>query len=275
MYKSSGSFNGIQNPISQPSRMDIQDIISFLIITILTLIILLLIYMVIKRQKQLDIYRHQKLKTDVLLNTFLNQLDLHTIFNFLNIIGASLYKSTKDESYQMVTDFGRMLRGNLTFNKGLFKPLNEEVEMLQNYIQLEKARFEQKFDFEYFIEDQELNSKTVPRMLMYVFIENAIKHGIKNYSQKGKIKLLVRRVGEKVEICIQDNGIGRQKAIEIGSKSNNYGRKIVDAYVKLFNTGKQNNLLIVTTDLLPLQENTGTQVVITWDPTCLTKINQN
>ena len=255
--------------------MDIQDIISFLIITILTLIILLLIYMVIKRQKQLDIYRHQKLKTDVLLNTFLNQLDLHTIFNFLNIIGASLYKSTKDESYQMVTDFGRMLRGNLTFNKGLFKPLNEEVEMLQNYIQLEKARFEQKFDFEYFIEDQELNSKTVPRMLMYVFIENAIKHGIKNYSQKGKIKLLVRRVGEKVEICIQDNGIGRQKAIEIGSKSNNYGRKIVDAYVKLFNTGKQNNLLIVTTDLLPLQENTGTQVVITWDPTCLTKINQN
>lgn len=222
--------------------------------------------MVIKRQRQIENYRKQKLKTDVLLNTFLNQLDLHTIFNFLNMIGASLYQSSKDESYQMITEFARMLRSNLTFNVRLLKPLGEELEKLQNYIELERERFEKKFDFEIIVESAELYSVAVPRMLIYVFVENAIKHGIKHLNKHGKVWIKASMQGDFIEVVVTDNGIGRARAIEIGSKSNGYGKRISNSYLSICNTNKLQNLSIQVDDFMPVDENPGTIVTLRWNP---------
>lgn len=246
--------------------MENQNFLSILIFIFLCLIIFLLIYMVIKRQRQIENYRKQKLKTDVLLNTFLNQLDLHTIFNFLNMIGASLYQSSKDESYQMITEFARMLRGNLTFNIRLLKPLGEELEKLQNYLDLERERFEKKFEFDIVVDSPELYSVAVPRMLIYVFVENAVKHGIKHFDKQGKVRIKVGKRGDFIEIIVTDNGIGRQRAAEIGSKSNGYGKRIANAYLSICNSKKLKNLSIQVDDFIPVSENPGTMVTLLWNP---------
>jgi LytS/YehU family sensor histidine kinase len=87
--------------------------------------------------------------------------------------------------------------------------LSDEIEMLRNYIDLEKMRDPVRFDYSIEINDKsEINFIQIPPMLIQPFIENSIKHGFNNLDKKGVLKINIEDKTEWVEFVIEDNGNG-------------------------------------------------------------------
>ena len=95
--------------------------------------------------------------------------------------------------------------------------MQEEINYLDNYLQLEKLRFDDKF--EYFISvGSGIDSKTifVPAMLLQPYVENAIRHGIRHLQNKmGKIDITIKKETVSLICEIEDNGIGREKGVAL------------------------------------------------------------
>ena len=94
-----------------------------------------------------------------------------------------------------------------------FIPFQQELDLLQNYLSLEKTRFTDKFDYEINV-DENLNQQNLllPGMLIQPFLENAIWHGLRYRTEKGFLKLNFIKEKEVLKITIQDNGIGIQES---------------------------------------------------------------
>ena len=97
-----------------------------------------------------------------------------------------------------------------------FVSLSKEINLIENYLALQKVRFTEKFD--YFIDvDDELDTENlqIPPMLAQPFIENAIEHGIRHKEGVGHIDIRCRRSNDVTIFEVEDDGVGREKAQEI------------------------------------------------------------
>ena len=100
--------------------------------------------------------------------------------------------------------------------------LDEEITLLNNYLALEKLRFEDKLDYSVELSQSLLKPDLmkIPTMLLQPIVENAIKHGIKNKNTSGKVKVQFDQVDEDyIECIIEDDGIGREKSQLLQEKS--------------------------------------------------------
>lgn len=135
----------------------------------------------------------------------MSQIRTHFIFNVLNAIsGMCLYDP--QEANRTVVHFAKYLRGNINVlqNDELIS-FKKELEHLEDYIVLEKVRFEDKIRFEKEIETEEF---LVPPMILQPIVENSIKHGLLRRKEGGSILLKVKRKGKQVIIQIVDDGLG-------------------------------------------------------------------
>jgi sensor histidine kinase YesM len=100
-----------------------------------------------------------------------------------------------------------------------FIPLETEVEILQKYLETQKLRFEDRFEFDIDVSG-EINSEyaMIPPMITQPFIENAIEHGQLHTIEGGFIHISFKKVNDLLQIMIEDNGIGR-KGSEMNKKS--------------------------------------------------------
>ncbi len=156
------------------------------------------------------------------------QLSPHFILNILNSIG-SLYETKQTEKAQnLLSKYGKLLHIVLFSSGKLSISLSQELEFTRDYIELEKARIINAFDYE-IIFDESLSELQIPKMLIHSFCENAIKHGLRNLKHRnGFLKVNVFRKDNVVKIMVSDNGIGREKAKEYSSVSTGQGLKIID-----------------------------------------------
>jgi LytS/YehU family sensor histidine kinase len=94
-----------------------------------------------------------------------------------------------------------------------FVTLSSEVEQLKKYLDLEHLRFQDKFDFEIFV-DEKIDSETtfIPNMIIQPHLENAIWHGLRYLDHKGLLQLKFLLQGKKLAVIIDDNGIGLAKS---------------------------------------------------------------
>ena len=89
----------------------------------------------------------------------------------------------------------------------------QELDLLQNYLALEKTRFADKFDYEIEVdEDLNMQNLQIPGMLIQPFLENAIWHGLRYRTEKGLLKLSFEKNGSDLKILIEDNGIGIEES---------------------------------------------------------------
>ena len=130
------------------------------------------------------------------------------------------------------------MRANLEFSDKIDRSLSEEIEFTLNYLELEKIRF--KDNFEYYIDigknvDQ---NKKVPKMIIQNYAENAVKHGLKHKKSNRKLWIKITSENKNVRIVVEDNGVGREKAIQSEQFSTGKGLKIMntiyDLYFKLY-----------------------------------------
>ncbi|MCI5054934.1 MAG: histidine kinase [Flavobacteriales bacterium] len=138
------------------------------------------------------------------------QINPHFFFNAMNSIGAYVSKSNPKEAKYYLTKFARLMRLTLENAQDEFVEVGKELEMLENYIILEKVR---KDIFDYKIEfPAEIEELKIPSLMLQPFVENAIKHGFayQESPAKGLIKIGVTPIGDHntVKVIIEDNGIG-------------------------------------------------------------------
>ena len=144
------------------------------------------------------------------------QINPHFIFNTLNSIQSFILKDDKRQTLKYLSSFSKLMRLSLDNSRAKWVVPQAEIDLITVYLELEALRHSNKFIFELEVADIfKLNDYLIPSMLSQPFIENAIKHGIKNLEKKqGKIKIKaeLQLPEQNVLITIEDNGIGREKA---------------------------------------------------------------
>jgi ligand-binding sensor domain-containing protein len=209
----------------------------------LIIAILILTYLTLRwffiNQRRKD--QKEKEFIELQLKTIKSQIDPHFAFNALNTIASFIYSEKPDITYDYFTRFAMMIRNILNDNEKISRSLSDELNFVKNYLELQKVRFNDRFD--YFIQvDNNISMETqVPKMIIQTFAENSVKHGLMHRIKDGILKIDVYLENSCLNIIIEDNGVGRAKASELSIDSTQKGLKIIeqiiDLYMKLYHTG--------------------------------------
>jgi PAS domain S-box-containing protein len=189
----------------------------------------------------------------------------HFIFNVLSSIQYFIVRNDELNAINYLTSFSKLMRTVLTRSSLDFVTVKEEIDLLNDYVHLEKLRFEEKFDFLVKCEDSvELDVIRMPSLLLQPYVENAILHGLYNKSGKGKLTIDVKRHNDFLIFSIEDDGIGRDAALAIRNRSQSQrksmGTQITEERLNLLNGDDESP--VVYTDLFKEGKPSGTRVTI-------------
>ncbi len=135
-----------------------------------------------------------------------SQINPHFLFNTLNIIDSLSNLEEAPRTGQMIRNLSDLLRYNLVMQKRIVT-LEEEIELINSYIHIQKTRFGEKLSYREDI-DAEILQTQVPALILQPLVENAIKHGLEPISRPGTISLKAFKEEKGVLIEISDNGCG-------------------------------------------------------------------
>jgi len=182
------------------------------------------------------------------------QMNPHFIFNSLNSVQKYIMVNDKESAHTYLQKFASMMRKVLENSRQPTITLSEEIATLELYLQLESLRFDNGFDFEIIVQDDELWQFEIPTMLIHTFVENAVWHGLMKKESRGEINLRFSKINKKLLSCeIEDNGIGRKKAAEYKLKDRikhkSKGTEIVKKRIELLNLKARQKIRCETIDL--------------------------
>ena len=187
------------------------------------LVIKLLLGLNKNRIERLELNTHLK---QAQLNTLKGQINPHFMFNSLNNIRGLMLEDV-EKSREMLTKLSEMLRYSLTKNSVDGIALEEELEMVENYIALSKIQLEDRLEFKKEVSPDTLTVH-IPPMILQLLVENAAKHGISNLKDGGTILLSSRLNGEALYLQVRNTG-----RLRIAKDSTELGLKNVRQRLKL------------------------------------------
>ena len=169
------------------------------------------------------------------------QINSHFIANTLVSIKNFLFRKDTDKTFGLIDKFSLLMRNTLIFSRQELISLEEDIDVLRTYLDLERVNHSNKFDYEIIIGDSlSQGAIQIPPMLVQPFIENSIKHGIHS-EEFGKITILYSLTdGSKLLIRIIDNGKGIELSKEMPLKLGE-GTKIIMERLAIFNTDRLNH----------------------------------
>ncbi len=242
-------------------------------ISLLILIISLIVYQRFKRIKTKNRVEKERLmmeKNIIELEQEAARLQMnpHFIFNSLNSIQGFIATNDPFQAKRYLAKFARLMRLILENAREEYIPLQNEVDILENYLALEKLSTNGKFDFTITLEDSIAPDNTeIPPMMIQPFVENAIIHGVKKKKGAGQIDLVFKIVGERIICQIKDDGIGRKASKETNNvkQKNHKSTGILVTKMRLAQFKKLTgiNAGVKIIDLMENDEAMGTEVVIT------------
>ena len=189
------------------------------------------------------------------LKALRSQMNPHFVFNSLNSIQHYIFNSKSDEAVKYLNKFAKLMRVILNNSDKPTVAIEDDLEALKLYLELEQMRFEDKFDYRIEIEGNvDLDYDIMPPMLLQPYVENAILHGLTPKKEKGLLVIGIRMEGQFIVCTITDNGIGRKKAAEIkrtmpGSKHKSMGMKITEERLRILNDISLSQHSVKITDL--------------------------
>ena len=178
------------------------------------------------------------------------QINPHFIFNCMNSINQMILEKKDKKASGYLTKLGKLIRLILENVDEPDVSLNDELTMLETYIALESLRFNGKINYNIKIgEDIDLENTYLPAMVLQPFVENAIWHGLmpKKKHSSGLISISIEQERGKLKCLIEDNGIGREKSMELQQKSvfkrKSLGVKITEERLKLVSNEMRQQLI--------------------------------
>lgn len=176
----------------------------------------------IKRNNELllDKLNLQSHLRDSMLTAIKSQMNPHFIFNALNTIQSFIYTSDENKASNYLGKFSDLIRLILDNSQKKTITLNQEIEMLQLYIDLEMMRFENTLEAKIEVDTNlAADSILLPPMLIQPYVENAIKHGLLHKTANRNLKIFFKKINEYyLEIIVEDNGVGRQVSESINKQ---------------------------------------------------------
>lgn len=168
------------------------------------------------RQRQLN----NKLKEISLEQKLLRaQLNPHFVFNSLSAVQNFIMKNDKKAASQYLVNFSRLMRNILMGSGTDFILLSNELEILDDYLNLQRLRFQNKFDYFFELDpDIDPENTQVPPMLVQPFVENSIEHGVRDIDRQGVIIIRFKKQEQELFIEVEDNGKGLAEKQEAKSK---------------------------------------------------------
>ncbi|MGE7614657.1 sensor histidine kinase [Paenibacillus sp. NPDC101420] len=164
--------------------------------------------LMVQRIKSLinDVYASRMKQQEAELKTLQAQIRPHFLYNTLNTICWEAEKKGDKEIADMVYSLSQVFRLSLNDGRDTFT-LEQEVELVTNYLFLQKNRFKERFEFEISL-DESIKDFTVPKLLLQPLAENAVIHGIEPLSGSGLISVRAYRIEKTIVLEVQDNGAG-------------------------------------------------------------------
>jgi len=209
----------------------------------------------------------QKQLAEYELHALRSQMNPHFVFNSLNAIQYYITKNEIELSEKYLVRFSRLIRKFFDFSRDKFITLEQEISLLNNYLEIEKMRFGEDFTYEFNVNKTlNLNEQKIPTMLLQPIVENAVNHGLFHNSGKGLIKIeFLKDALNGFIVKISDNGIGLKKAKEIKENSIkthiSKSSEIIQNRIELLN---QSKVWFITYSIQESQNSAGTIVQLTF-----------
>ncbi|OPB94541.1 histidine kinase [Elizabethkingia ursingii] len=151
--------------------------------------------------------------------SFQLKISPHFIFNTVSNLQGLISEKETTKSISYLTKFARLMRNILEYEKEDFISIEDEIRLLEDYMQLQQMRFKTSFEYSITVDDKiELYLQLIPPMLLQPFVENSIIHGFGNIDYIGKINIIFENKTGNMEIIIQDNGRGEAAQNVDGNK---------------------------------------------------------
>lgn len=188
-------------------------------------LVVLLGFLIIRSYYRRQIRSREK---DYMLVTLENRalqsmMNPHFIFNSLGSIQKFLLENKPEEAGSYLSQFARLIRQTMNSIKSNHVLLDDEIERLRNYIELEQVRMNKRFDYSIIMDEKlEEEEYNIPSMIVQPFVENAIWHGISPLQETGILNVRFKYMDDKkIQITIEDNGIGFVKSSAFSKSKNN------------------------------------------------------
>ncbi|MCP4440489.1 MAG: hypothetical protein GY810_16210 [Aureispira sp.] len=196
------------------------------------------------------------------------QLNPHFMFNALNSIQDYILLNEKELASDYLGKFADLMRIYLNHSQEGNLSLEEEIEALELYLDLESVRFDHSIEFNIKTDGNlDIDDLKIPTMLVQPYVENAVKHGL--FYKKGERKIDVQfkeHNDDYLEAIVRDNGIGREASAEINKKRNpnhkSFATSANATRLHLLNHGRSQKIEVKFVDLYQDQKATGTEVRI-------------
>jgi tetratricopeptide (TPR) repeat protein len=170
----------------------------------------LVIAILIIRQSRI---RAEQEKTNLQQKLFRMQMNPHFIFNSLSSIQGFIMVKDHKTAIRYLSKFSKLVRNILDYSVEDWVTLDKEISTIENYLELQKVRYDSKFDYKIEVDVSiEVETTSIPPMLIQPFVENSIEHGIKQIDKKGNIAIRFNINNQTLTLEIEDDGIGREKS---------------------------------------------------------------
>jgi two-component system LytT family sensor kinase len=155
-------------------------------------------------EKELEVSKLQALKTKAELDALHSKINPHFLYNALNSI-ADLSITDGKKARKMTIALADLFRYSINYSDHNYSTVQEEMEMVEVYLQIEKIRFEDQLNYSIQL-DKDVNHYLIPRFLLQPVVENAVKHGLKATGKMTEINITIKKSSDGLQIVVGDNG---------------------------------------------------------------------
>lgn len=207
-------------------------------------------------------YEKDKLIAELKLKSIRNQLDPHFTFNALNTIASALYKEDNKTAYTYFAKFSKLMRTSMLYSDKIVRLLNEEIDFTLQYLEIEKFRFRNKFNYEFDVDQDVDLTCEVPRMIIQTYADSAIANGLMHRVDGGMLLIAIKEHADHLEIRVTDNGVGIEKSKEYNKEKAFKSAKLMDEFIDLINGMNTSKISVKMYDLKENDVVAGTEVLI-------------
>jgi len=214
---------------------------------IIAAIIIFIFRWQLKRVKKQALLKQKMSRLEMdLLHT---QIEPHFVGNSLEVIKNFIRNNKTDNALKAIDDFGGLLRSVALTTRKNSIPLSQELQIVDQYIRFQKLRYGDIIAFDVTVNSAlDMDEIMVPPLIIQPFIENSIKHGLRNKDENGMVRINIKQVNaDYINIAIFDNGIGMKNRMKIdtGIKSQSIGITNSEERLRIFNEQQEGVIEIV------------------------------
>lgn len=234
--------------------------------TLIGLLVLGIIFLIYNRNQLKNTLTLQKELAEYEQKALHLQMNPHFVFNCLGSISSFIVQNGTDSAIKYLAKFSKLMRLTLEYSKESLIPIDNEIESLQNYLELEQLRFNNNFDFAITKSTEIEDDVALPPLLLQPFVENAIIHGVIPKKTKGQIKVDFQIDKESLVCIIEDDGVGCETSKKVKENSVSVHKSmaidIIKKRLEMIASSTHKNATISIEEINSNDNNLGTRVVL-------------